>query len=93
MSSSVVTRVYREVRDLYKELSNDAGVIMCDLISLTLLHAAQNQYLMTYILQEEFDLRYSAARELAFKLSKKAKEILSAYEVLSSAEKEEIFEK
>ena len=83
-------RIWREVHSIYKDVAEEEGLVMSDLISTILLEAAiSDTPLIVYTLMEWFDIRYEKAVETADKLKEKAiaflKAFASAKEVVKTA--------
>ena len=87
--STVTMRVWREIRDAYKGVADKANILLSDLVSLVLLYAGLETWLIVYILQEEFELEFEEACECAEMLLNKLVEKQKEYaEVKASAEEE-----
>ena len=87
---TVNVRVWRPVHEAYRDLSNEANIMLSDLVSLVLLYAAFQEPLITYVLQEEFELNFEAARKYAKELKDRIIENLEVLEVVEGVPEEEI---
>ena len=70
-----MVRVWGIVHKVYKEFCDDAKVTMSDFLSLLLYHVAFDEPLITYVLQNEFEMEFDEARDLAEKLAEKMEEV------------------
>jgi len=82
-------RVWREVKEAYHEIGDKAKVVLSDFTSLVLMYAALEEWLITYILQEEFELGFGAAKQYAQKLRERMQKIKKIYEEVSGFAEEE----
>ena len=82
-------RIWKEVHEPYRDISNEASIVLSDFISLVLLYASFEEWLITYILQEEFEIGFEYAKKYAMELRKRMVETLKAMEVLKQIAKTE----
>ena len=64
-----MTRVWRRIYEPYRKIGKEAGIATSDFISLVLYHVAFDEPLITYVLQNEFEMSFNEAREFAKKLA------------------------
>jgi len=72
MSSTLNVRVWKEVYDIYKEISDRYNIILSNLVSVALLRAAIEQIILTEVLHIWFDIDFNEARKIAEEVHKKA---------------------
>ncbi len=74
-------RIYRPVYKVLKELAEEEGIVLSDLISVILFRVAlENPSLLKVVLTEEFGIDYEDAYEIAETLGAKMLEEITRYE-------------
>jgi len=77
---TVPIRVWKDLYDVYKEVSDKAKIILSDFISLILLYAGVKEWLLiSYVLQKEFDLKYEEAYEYATFIRDNLRKVMKEY--------------
>ena len=84
MKTTATVRVWKGIHEAYKELAEDCSALLSDIISFVLLYAALEDWLITFILQAEYELNFEAARKYAGKLKEKLTELIEVLEAVES---------
>jgi len=80
-------RVWEDVHALYKELSEDLGVVMGDLVSSALLELLiSNPHFLVHIITTWFGCRYTKVFRVVERYQNRAKNVLKRYVEIVEAE-------